>query len=193
MRLFVAVPLLPELADRAAALLPEALPGLKRVRPELMHVTLAFLGWTPDDRLPAVVEAARAAAVGQPAFDLTFGRPGRFPASGRPRVVWLSVADGGPALEAIAAQVSGELRARELRFDDRPFTPHLTLARVAPDASAAEARAVGAAIERLPDLELRTRVDRIAVVQSILSRNGPRYTERAAAALATASSRSERR
>src|SRR5438067_696997 len=115
MRLFVAVPLPRELTDRAAALFPEALPGLKPVRPELMHVTLAFLGWTADDRLPEVVEAARAATVGQPAFDLTFGRAGRFPASGRPRVAWLGVADGGPALEAIAAHVSGELRARAPR------------------------------------------------------------------------------
>src|SRR5438067_6458799 len=185
MRLFVAVPLPRELTDRAAALFPEALPGLKPVRPELMHVTLAFLGWTADDRLPEVVEAARAATVGQPAFDLTFGRAGRFPASGRPRVAWLGVADGGPALEAIAALVSGELRARALRFDERPFAPHLTLARVARDASAAEARAIGAMIERLPDLQLRTRVDRIAVVQSVLSRKGPRYTELAEAALAT--------
>ena len=191
MRLFIAVPLPPELADRAAALLPPALPGLKRVRPELMHVTLAFLGWTADDRLPAVVEAARAAAVGQPAFDLTFGPAGRFPASGRPRVVWLGVADGGPALAALAAEVAGELRARELRFDDRPFAAHLTLARVAPDASAEEARAVGTAVQRLPVLELRARVDRMAVVQSVLSRKGPRYTELAAAPLATPVSRIE--
>ena len=60
MRLFIAVPLPPELADRAAALLPLALPALKRVRPELMHITLAFLGWTSDEQLPTVIEAAMA-------------------------------------------------------------------------------------------------------------------------------------
>ena len=45
MRLFIAVPLPQELTDRAAALLPAALPALKRAAPELMHITLAFLGW----------------------------------------------------------------------------------------------------------------------------------------------------
>jgi 2'-5' RNA ligase len=185
MRLFIAVPLPSELAERAAALLPASLPALKRVRPELMHITLAFLGWTQDERLPAVVEAAGAAAAGRPAFDLSLAVAGRFPAAGRPRVVWLGVADGRPALEAIAAQVAEQLRARDLRFDDRPFAPHLTLARVAPDASAAEARTVSAAVGHLAAPELRARVDRIAVVQSVLSRKGPRYTELAAAPLAT--------
>jgi RNA 2',3'-cyclic 3'-phosphodiesterase len=86
-RLFIAVHLPTELTDRAAALLPAALPALKRVKPELMHVTLAFLGWTPDDRLGAVNEAARAAAAGHRSFDLSLAGAGRFPLSGRPRVV----------------------------------------------------------------------------------------------------------
>jgi len=149
-----------------------------------MHLTLAFLGWTKDERLPAVVEAAGAAAAGQRSFDLSFAGAGRFPAAGRARVVWLGVGDGRTALEEIAARVTDQLRARELRFDERPFAPHLTLARVAPDLSAAEARAVGAAVDGLATPELRASVDRIAVVQSVLSRQGPRYTELAAAPLA---------
>ena len=85
MRLFIAVPLPTELTDRAAALLPPALPALKPVRPELMHITLAFLGWTADDRLPDVIAAARAAATAHRRFDLAIAGAGRFPASGRPR------------------------------------------------------------------------------------------------------------
>src|SRR5689334_5306440 len=134
MRLFVAVPLPTELTDRAAALLPAALPAVRPVRPELMHITLAFLGWTPDEQLDRVIEAASAAAREQPAFDLAFAGAGRFPEKGRPRVVWLGVGDGREPLAALAGRVAGELRARDLRFDDRPFAPHLTLARVRPDA-----------------------------------------------------------
>src|SRR5258708_13091124 len=85
MRLFIAVPLPTELTDRAAALLPAALPALKRVGPELMHVTLAFLGWTPDDQLDAVVAAARAAAQAQGPFGPVFASPRRAPAPAHPR------------------------------------------------------------------------------------------------------------
>src|SRR5437016_2471866 len=179
MRLFVAVPLPSELTARAAALLPAALPATRPVRAELMHITLAFLGWTPDEQLDSVVAAARAAATGQAAFDLSFAGAGRFPASGRPRVVWLGIGEGHDALATLAARVTGELLTRGLKFDDRPFAPHLALARVRDEATGPEARTVTAAVEALEVPALRTRVDRIAVVESVLSPKGPRYTARA--------------
>ncbi len=178
MRLFIAVLLPPELTDRAAALLPAALPALKRVRPELMHVTLAFLGWTPDEQLEAVGAAARAAAAGHGPFDLDFSGAGRFPAGGRLRVVWLGIGEGAQALAGLAASVAAELRGRDLKFDDRAFAPHLTLARVREEASGPEARTVAAAVDGLAVPELRTRVDRIGVVESVLSPKGPRYSAR---------------
>ena len=184
MRLFVAVPLPRALTDRAAALLPAALPAIKPVRAELMHVTLAFLGWTPDDRLGAVVEAARAAAAPRRPFDLAFARAGRFPPTGRPKVVWLGIEEGTEALAALAAAVAARLNDAGLTFDDRPFAPHLTLARVRLDASGPEARTVAAAVETLAVPDLRARVDRIAVVESVLSPKGPRYTARAEPPLA---------
>jgi 2'-5' RNA ligase len=177
-RLFIAVPLPQELTDRAAALLPAALPGLKRVRPELMHLTLAFLGWTPDEQLDAAGAAARAAATGQRAFDLSFAGSGRFPPTGRPRVVWLGVGEGAEPLAGLAGAVTAELRGRGLKFDDRPFAPHLTLARVREEASGPEARTVAAAVDAIAVPDLRARVDRIAVVESVLSPTGPSYTAR---------------
>ena len=183
MRLFVAVNLPTELTDRAAALLPPALPALKRVRPELMHVTLAFLGWTPDERLDAVSEATRAAASGRRAFDLSFSGAGRFPASGRARVVWLGIGAGSDALAALAGSVATELRDRQIFFDDRPFAPHLTLARVRDEASGAEARTIAAAVDAIAVPDLRARVDRIALVESVLSSKGPRYADRLEVAL----------
>lgn len=178
MRLFLAVPLPQELADRAAALLPAVLPALKRVRPELMHITLAFLGWTPDEQLDAVGEAARAAVAGHRPFDLVFRGAGRFPASGRPRVVWVGIGEGSEALAGLAGSLAGELRRRGLKFEDHPFAPHVTLARVREGASGPEARTVAAAVEALAVPELRSRVDRITVVESVLSPKGPRYSVR---------------
>jgi 2'-5' RNA ligase len=148
-----------------------------------MHITLAFLGWTPDDQLDAVIAAARAATTGQRAFDLAFAGAGRFPASGRPRVAWLGVGEGAGPLATLAAGVAAELRERGLQFDDRPFAPHLTLARVRTDATGPEARTVAAAVADLAVPELRTAVDRIGVLESVLSPRGPRYTARADIAL----------
>src|SRR5205085_7772809 len=94
-------------------------------------------------------------------------------------VAWLGVGDGAGPLGELAASVGAELRRRDLRFEDRPFSPHLTLARVREDASGPEARTVAAALEALAVPDLRTRVDRIAVVESRLSPKGPQYAARA--------------
>lgn len=157
-----------------------SLPALRRVKPENLHVTLAFLGWTPDERLDEVTGAAREAAAGVARFELVFEGAGRFPPRGRPRVLWIGIADGGPNVLQLATGVAAGLRRRGLRFDDRPLAPHLTLARVPDDASGAETKTIAAALESLIAPRLQFMVDEIAVVQSVLSPKGPRY-----AALAT--------
>jgi RNA 2',3'-cyclic 3'-phosphodiesterase len=183
-RLFLAIALPPDLAARASEILPTSLPALRRVKAENLHVTLAFLGHTADERLDDVVAAAREAATPVPSFTLSLDRAGRFPERGRPRVVWLGIADGEASVAELGTGVYAALRSRSLLFDDRPLAPHVTLARVVEDASAAEAKTVGAAVETLVAPVLRFEVNEIAVIQSVLSPKGPRYTSRATVPLA---------
>jgi 2'-5' RNA ligase len=183
-RLFLAIPLPPDLAARAYQVLPTSLPALRRVKAENLHVTLAFLGQTPDERLDDVAGAAGDAAALVSPFTLSFDRAGKFPERGRPRVVWLGISDGEASVVELGRGVYAGLRRRSLAFDDRPFAPHLTLARVVEDASAAEAKTVGAALEGLATPVLRFEVNEVAVVQSVLSPKGPRYTARATVPLA---------
>jgi len=183
-RLFLAIPLPPDIAARAAEILPMSLPALRRVKPENLHLTLAFLRHTPDERLDDVSGAAADAAARVSPFTLSFDRAGRFPDRGRPRVVWLGIAEGEASVLELGVGAYAGLRSRSLRFDERPLAPHLTLARVAEDASSAEAKTVGAAIDELAIPELRFEVGEIAVIQSVLSPKGPRYTSLATAPLA---------
>ncbi len=185
MRLFIAIPLPPDLAARASEILPTSLPALRRVKAENLHLTLAFLGQTPDERLDDVAAAAKEAAAPVSRFRLSFDRAGRFPERGRPRVVWLGIAEGAPGVLELGVGVYAGLRARGLRFDDRPLAPHLTLARVAEDASAPETKTVGAALENLDLGRLAFEVSELAVVQSVLSPKGPRYTAVATAPLSS--------
>jgi 2'-5' RNA ligase len=183
MRLFIAIPLPEDAAGRAFALLPSVLPGLRRVRAENLHLTLAFLGETAEERL-ADVEAATAEAAAEIApFRIRLDRASRFPERGRPRVVWLGIGEGLTPVERLGSGVASGLRARALRFDDRPLSPHLTLARVREDASLAEARTVAAAVESLRVEPIAFAVDAITVFQSVLSPKGPRYTPRASCPL----------
>jgi len=144
-----------------------------------MHVTLAFLGRTPDERLADVGEAANTAAGSVTAFDIELDRAGRFPPTGRPRVVWLGIGAGAPAVLALGDRVRVELARRQIPFDDKPLRAHITLGRVREDAALADARAIAAATEAMRVPHLRYRVDSVVVFESKLSPRGPTYTPRA--------------
>jgi 2'-5' RNA ligase len=149
------------------------------VKPELMHVTLAFLGQTPEERLADATAAAEAAAGGVTAFDGELDRPGRFPTSGRPRVVWLGIGAGAPTVLALGERVRAELGRREIAFDAKPMRAHVTLGRVREDVALVDARAIAAAAEAMRVPHLRFRVDSVVVFESVLSPRGPKYTPRA--------------
>ena len=184
MRLFIARPLPPEIASAAAALLPD-LPGLRRVRPELLHLTLAFVGHVSDERLADVLAASGEAALAQAPFAVTLDRAGRFPAGGAPRVVWIGMGEGATESADLAAAVRNALTARQVPFDHKPFSPHVMLARVKPDVDRPTARAIAAAAAGLHVPPLRFMAEAIVPFESVLSPKGPRYTPRAIAPLGT--------
>jgi 2'-5' RNA ligase len=144
-----------------------------------MHLTLAFLGRTPDERLADVTAALESAAGAVNAFDAELDRPGRFPTSGRPRVVYLGIGAGAPSVIALGERVRAELGRRDLAFDAKPLRAHVTLGRVREDVTIVDARAIAAATQAMRVPHLRFRVDGVVAFESVLSPRGPKYTPRA--------------
>jgi 2'-5' RNA ligase len=153
------------------------------VKPELMHVTLAFLGRTADAQLPDVIAAAQAAASAVTAFDVEIDHSGRFPATGKPRVAWLGIGAGAGAVLALGERVRSELARRELVFDRQPLRAHVTFGRIREDVTLVDARSIASAIEAMRIPHLRFRVGAVVVFESALSPRGPKYTPRATAPL----------
>jgi 2'-5' RNA ligase len=182
-RLFVAIPLPPEIAASAASLTPD-LGFIRPVRAELLHLTLAFLGRVADERLDEAVAAVGEATRSRPAYAASLTRAGRFPLTGRPHVVWLGLADGAAESEQIATAVRDALAARALPFDNKPFRPHVTIGRVREDADRAQAIEVSAALRRLVVPPMRWGVREVVLFDSRLSPRGPTYTARARIQLA---------
>lgn len=174
----MAVPIPREIAVQADRLLPDV-PALRRVAPELMHVTLAFLGSVPDSAATAASAAIADAAAGQRAFPVVLSTVGRFPASGAPRIVWIGAEEGAADLIRLAERLRSALSRREVAFDEKPFRPHVTLARVRERADRASERAIASAVARLKSPQLQFRADTILLLESALSPKGPRYTPRA--------------
>lgn len=170
-----------DFAAQASAALPD-LPLLRRVAPELMHVTLAFIGNVPEAALADATAAANEAARATRAFELRLGALGQFPERGRAHVVWLGFTDPAPLVE-LAGHVRRSLTAHGVSFDDKPFRPHLTLARVREEADRVELRDLAVALRAAAAPSGTFTVDAVHVIESTLSPKGPRYTARATAAL----------
>lgn len=138
MRLFVAVDLDARLraaaADlvarwqaRAARAAPQA--RIAWSAPEGLHVTLRFLGDVDAGRARQVLDVL-APDVSREAFEMTLAGAGTFPPQGPPRVIWVGVTGGRESMIALEQDVSARLALVGFPPEARPYTPHLTLARV---------------------------------------------------------------
>jgi 2'-5' RNA ligase len=129
LRLFLAVDLPPAIAAEVQAL-RQGLPGIRWSKPAQLHLTLRFLGDTPEPELGPL--KARLELVKRPPFALGVRGVGVFPKKRRPaRVLWAGVAPAEP-LVALKAAVDGVL-GPDPEESGRDFSPHLTLARLRDD------------------------------------------------------------
>ncbi|MFI2610702.1 RNA 2',3'-cyclic phosphodiesterase [Kitasatospora sp. NPDC018619] len=149
MRLFVAVlPPAGALQGLADALAPvRELPGAERLRwtgVDGWHLTLAFLGEVPAERLPELEAGLAAVAAVHPVHRLRIAGAGRF----GDRVLWAGVEGQAWALRRLAEAVAGAAAEVTGASDGFPFHPHLTLAR------AGSSRGHRRAVRRLAAAEL---------------------------------------
>lgn len=175
-RIFVAVALAPALLAAVSGMrarLAEAESTLRWVPPENLHFTLKFLGGITPPQLAGVVAAAREVAARTQRFSITLAGLGAFPSARRPRVVWAGVSSGADHLVALAEDLDVVLRSAHASREDRPFRPHLTIARVR---DAAPVRDLSKEIDALRELEWGCQtVGAICVMESHLRPSGAVY------------------
>ena len=186
-RLFVAVPLseparlaVSEVVERIKAGEPEGR-GVRWVRLDGLHLTLRFLGPTPDERIPAVAVAVQAAAAGAEPFDIRISGADAFPPVGRPRTLWLDLDRGADALAGLAARLDDALADAGWERERRPFRAHLTLARA--DGVRAGPATVAALRVAASELAIPSPIERMVLFESITGSGRARYVERSAAPL----------
>ena len=114
------------------------LTGVRLVDPDGVHLTLKFLGNVDSSRVPALTDALDAVGEGAVPFALHLRDVGVFPDRRSPRVLWAGVSGDTEALAALARRVDDACANVGFPREQRPFSPHLTLARLRDRASADE-------------------------------------------------------
>ncbi|MGE3276060.1 MAG: RNA 2',3'-cyclic phosphodiesterase [Vicinamibacterales bacterium] len=148
-------------------------PRVTWVRPDLMHLTLRFLGEV-GDALAGQVRAALEAPLDVEAFEAGLGPCATLPPRRPPRVIHRDVPVGRPPLGEVKALVDRRLEALVGPAERRPFHPHLTLGRVRAPGVGPWARALAIAADGTPAVTWR--VDHVTLFRSELGPDGPSYT-----------------
>jgi 2'-5' RNA ligase len=187
LRLFFAVEIPAASRSALGALVDSLAPrlrGVKWVDPANLHVTLKFLGNTPDAQVPLVIRAAQRIASSVEPFELDLAGFGAFPSAGRPRILWAALQGPVERLAAMAAQLEADLAPLGFARETRPFSGHVTLGRARqgqriPPVEEQVRKLAAAAFGRLP-------VRRLVLFQSTLTPSGPIYETLAYAPLSGA-------
>jgi RNA 2',3'-cyclic 3'-phosphodiesterase len=149
----------------------------KWVAPESIHLTLKFLGNVAADRLPAVISATQAAAHQSAPFNLTISGLGAFPSLSRVQVVWVGLSGDLVAVQSLQKNIEISLGPLGFPPENRPFTPHLTLARVREHIGLPERHALGELIAHTRLESDRTiPVRAVNLMRSQLTRSGAIYS-----------------
>lgn len=181
-RSFVAIELPDEvriaLADLQGELKTQAPPKVVRwTRPSAIHLTLQFLGDVAPGKIEAAAEALRGTCAGQHPFTFELRGLGVFPNPSRPRIVWVGIAEPGGALAALQRGVTGALAPLGFEAEQRPYTPHLTIGRVAREAGRRELVEVGELVTRTAGGTLgQVFVEHITLMKSDLQPAGAVYS-----------------
>ena len=180
-RAFIAIEIPPEIRqklDEIESVLKSASRApVKWVEPDSIHLTLKFLGDTDVNKVDTIIEALGSVLPSIPAPRLEVKGLGVFPSPHRTQVVWAGLGGDMKGLTAQQQAVEDVMEPFGFRREKRRFSPHLTLGRVRDRATQSERQELGS-------LATGTSFDGgsfngspIHLIKSVLTRQGPIYTQ----------------
>ncbi|MFH0769241.1 MAG: RNA 2',3'-cyclic phosphodiesterase, partial [Chloroflexota bacterium] len=150
---------------------------VKWVDPNSIHLTLKFLGNIAIEKSGEITKAIEEATQGTPPFQLEVKELGVFPNLKRVQVVWVGLDGEVDKLSQLQQRIESSLLPLGFTPESRPFTAHLTLARLRDQASLEERQRIGQLIaETRLGINYTIKVDAISLMRSQLTRGGAIYS-----------------
>jgi RNA 2',3'-cyclic 3'-phosphodiesterase len=160
-------------------------PDVRWVHLESLHITLKFIGEQKPEQVDAIRERLR--RIEGAALELRFAGHGFFPTAKAPRVFWIGI-QAGSELASLAANIDAAVTELGIPGEERPFSPHLTLARAGGGSGAPKWRkgdgpnsafaVLSKRLAAMGDLDFGAMIARDFILyQSQLSPKGSKYTK----------------
>ena len=148
--------------------------SIRWVRSINWHLTLKFLGDTPEPLVQQIIQVVEEAAKACAPFTLILNGTGAFPAPHRPRILWAGLKDQTGSLEGLNRHIQNGLAPLGIPEERKAFHPHITIARI---------KKPGPGIRRFADYfladdigDLSFTVSSVTLYRSVLKPGGAEYT-----------------
>ena len=156
---------------------------VKAVAIETLHVTLKFIGEGDAECVPSITQVVEHVAATEIPFELQLEGLGAFPNRERPSVIWVGLRNAD-SCSRMATALESQLVEYGIPAEERPFRPHVTLARI-------KGRPPGQLLDLLAREQATSfgseRIQTLDLIKSELKSNGPRYTTLVSARLSASS------
>lgn len=146
--------------------------GVRWVKAENVHLTLKFLGDTPNAKLAAIQETLATVCRDFTPLIIEVAGAGVFPSARRPQVLWVGLNDASGQLGKLAQEIDARLHQLGFPRETRPFSPHVTIGRVRDT----RVDAVTKAMLEHPFPQHKMICPECTLMQSELQRDGSIYT-----------------
>ncbi len=150
----------------------------KWIDPAGIHLTLKFLGNVASHRIAEISQAIEAATGGIPPFQLEVKGLGVFPSLKRVQIVWVGLDGEIDQLRQLQQRIDSALVILGFPREERPFTPHLTLARLHERATAEERQSLGQLVASTKfETTCQFYVESVHLMRSQLTRDGAIHSQ----------------
>jgi len=174
-RIFIAIKIEPDSTFLRIHSSLKAILGNEKINwvdPANIHLTLAFLGDTEEDRIKVAAIMLKQHCSGFGEFDFNLCGTGVFKDFNDPRVIWIGVAESEKLAE-LYGRIKTGLEDTGFKTDNRPFRPHITIGRIK---FLRDPGVLRTAIEKYKDSGIqKVNVTEVILYESILKPAGPVY------------------
>lgn len=178
-RLFIALPIDVSIIDKlnqVYSTLTTFSDVLKVVDPAQYHLTLKFIGECEGTIAHAIEKEFINIPIQVSSLEYTVKGIGMFPNSKNPSVIWTGIITNEKAMNQLAKQMESFAKKFGIKEENRPFVPHLTLARIRKGRKLTEK--INEKLKAYESIEFGSAVfNRIVLFSSKLTPQGPIYTE----------------
>lgn len=181
MRVFIALELPEEIKNEIGKIqldLKKAGVQARWIKPELSHLTLAFLDSITPDKVKLIGNIIDDGASQIKPIQLYLLKIGCFPSPTKARIVFVDLGGELGKLSALAIKIRKRLKKEKIHFDEKSFVSHITLGRIK------KRQNLTSFIRKVKVKKVKFIISEVSLNKSTLTETGPIYSKLTCVSLA---------